>query len=641
MAENVNIKFVLDDGSVVNCESRKGEILLNAARRANVNIDAPCSGNGTCGKCRVKIESGSVKCELTKHISKDAYDDGYRLSCISEIEEDITVYVPASALAYQNNIRVSEFKKDGLSKSFVSLNNMMNEMSTDIADSFSSIEINLVAPSIDDPMADYERIKNSLADEHGVSADDVKISLEALRKLPDILRENDFSLHCLIQKNDEGILVMNIDENHIPIIGLSVDIGTTSVSAMLVDLNSGDILSTGSAGNAQIRYGADVINRLIESTKNNGVERLKKAIVDECLNPLIATLCQEAKISSTNICRATITANTTMVHLLLGVQGNNLRMEPYVPAFFRIDAISGSESGLIVNQSASIVIAPNIGSYVGGDITAGVLSSQIDKKESFSLLIDLGTNGEIVFGNSDFLMACACSAGPAFEGGEITCGMRATDGAIDSCKIDKESLEPSFTIIGDEGQKPIGLCGSGIIDILGELFRCEIINAKGKFIRESDRITIDEWGITTYLIADSSTTENGEPVFINDIDIDNFIRAKGSIFSAIITMLETMDMDIEMIEDVYIAGGIGSGVNVNSAIGIGMLPNLSVEQFHYIGNTSLAGAYAMLISSEAVKHVNEIADNMTYIELSIFPGYMDNFIAACFLPHTDASLFQN
>ena len=640
MSDNYNVIFKLDDGSAVNTDGRKGETILSIARRAGVNIDAPCSGNGTCGKCRVKIESGSVKCEQSKHLSKESFEEGYRLSCVSELEEDVTIVVPASALAYQNSIRVAEFNKDGIEKSFISLKNMMDDYKPNLADVFSCIEVTLEEPSIDDPMADNERLCMMLAQQMGTTSDEITVSLTALKKLPDILRENSFNVHCLIQKCETYAFVMDVDNKPIPLVGVAIDIGTTSVSAMLVNLDTGDILETASAGNAQIRYGADVINRLIESTKKDGITRLKKAIVDECLNPLISRLCADSNLSTDSICRATITANTTMIHLLLGISGNNLRMEPYVPAFFRTKPISGLEAGIKINPSATLVIAPNIGSYVGGDITAGVLSSEIDAKESFSLLIDLGTNGEIVFGNSDFLMACACSAGPAFEGGEITCGMRATDGAIDSCKIDAETLEPTITIIGEENQKPVGLCGSGIIDIIGELFRCDIINAKGKFIKESDRITTDEWGITSYLIVKEEDTDTDEPVVINDIDIDNFIRAKGSIFSAITTMLNTMDMDTSIIENVYIAGGIGSGVDIESAIGIGMLPNLPPEQFHYIGNTSLAGAYAMLVSSEAVERVDNIADGMTYIELSVFPGYMDEFIAACFLPHTDASLFQ-
>ena len=330
-----------------------------------------------------------------------------------------------------------------------------------------------------------------------------------------------------------------------------------------------------------------------------------------------------------------------MEHLLMGINADPLRMEPYIPAFFKTNSLYASDIGVAIHPDAHIIVAPNIGSYVGGDITAGTLVSMIWNRPEMSLLIDLGTNGELVFGNSDFLMSCACSAGPAFEGGDISCGMRATDGAIESCSIDKETMEPSYCVIGEEGQKPIGICGSGIIDVIAELFRCEIISPKGKFIREGKRIRHDKYGMGSYVLAFEAEAGSVRDVEITEVDIDNFIRAKGAIFSAIRTMLSSLDMDISMIEDVYVAGGIGSGINMKNAVTIGMFPDIPLERFHYIGNSSLCGAYAMLISTQAEKKTYEVARNMTYLELSAIPGYMDEFVAACFLPHTDASMFPS
>ena len=284
----------------------------------------------------------------------------------------------------------------------------------------------------------------------------------------------------------------------------------------------------------------------------------------------------------------------------------------------------------------------DIGSYVGGDITAGAFVTMLWNQEPFSLFIDLGTNGEIVFGNSDFMFSCACSAGPAFEGGDISCGMRATDGAIEACTIDAETMEPKLTIVGNEGTKPVGICGSGIIDIISELFRCKIINPKGKFVREGRRVKRDADGMGSYVLAfEGEEAGSSKDVEITEVDIDSFIRAKGAIFSAIRTMLSYCDFDISMIENVYVAGGIGSGINMANAINIGMFPDIPVEMYHYVGNTSLAGAYAMLCSTESERKVYDLAANMTYIELSTIPQYMDEFVGACFLPHTDASLFPN
>ena len=244
-----------------------------------------------------------------------------------------------------------------------------------------------------------------------------------------------------------------------------------------------------------------------------------------------------------------------------------------------------------------------------------------------------------MFGNRDFLMSCACSAGPAFEGGDISCGMRATDGAIESCVIDRDTMQPTFGIIGEAGQKPVGLCGSGIIDTIAELFRTGIINSKGLFVREGARVARDHHGTGRYILAFPEESATGREVALNEVDILNFIRAKGAIYSAIDTLLSAMDMDQSVIEGVYVAGGIGSGINMKNAVRIGMFPNVPLELFHYIGNSSQAGAYAMALSDEAAKKVEEVAKNMTYMELSTHPGYMDAFVAACFLPHTDASRF--
>ena len=330
-----------------------------------------------------------------------------------------------------------------------------------------------------------------------------------------------------------------------------------------------------------------------------------------------------------------------MNHLFAGINADPLRMEPYIPTFFKTNSLFASDVGIEINPDAHIIMAPNIGSYVGGDITAGTLVSMIWNRPEFSLFIDLGTNGELVFGNSDFMMSCACSAGPAFEGGDISCGMRATDGAIEACTIDKETMEPTYKVVGDPGTKPVGLCGSGIIDVISELFMTGIINPKGKFVREGKRVRHDHYGMGSYVIAFEEEAGSVKDVEITEVDIDNFIRAKGAIFSAIRTMLNSLDFDVSMIDDVYVAGGIGSGINMANAVHIGMFPDIPLEKLHYIGNSSLTGAYLMLHSTPAEKKTYELASNMTYLELSTVPTYMDEFVGACFIPHTDTHLFPS
>ena len=274
-------------------------------------------------------------------------------------------------------------------------------------------------------------------------------------------------------------------------------------------------------------------------------------------------------------------------------------------------------------------------------LIAGALTSLIWDKDEFSLFIDLGTNGELVFGNRDFMMSCACSAGPAFEGGDISCGMRATDGAVEAVVIDKDTMEPTLSIVGDAGQKPVGICGSGIIDVIAELYRTSIISAKGQFVREGKRVAHDEHGMGRYILATKDESETGREISITEVDIDSFIRAKAAIFSAINIMLSSLDMDVTVLEHVYVAGGIGSGINMENAVHIGMFPDVDRSLFEYIGNSSLAGAYAMARSDNAVDKVDELASNMTYMELSTNPRYMDEFVAACFLPHTNRELFPS
>jgi len=432
-----------------------------------------------------------------------------------------------------------------------------------------------------------------------------------------------------------------------------VDIGTTTVSAMLVNMETGDVYAKATAGNAQISYGADVINRILEQQKPDGIRKLQRAIVLRTLLPLIYSLCSAISISPENIRLLTVAANTTMNHLLLGVDANSIRIEPYEPKFLSFEPYDPASIGINLALDAKMILAPNIGSYVGGDITAGVLAARIPVKQGgrssalpafsrpeMTLLIDLGTNGEIVFGNEEFLMACACSAGPAFEGGDISCGMRASNGAIEACTIDKDTLEPTLSIIS--GVPPLGLCGSGLIDVVAELFRVGAIDGKGKFTGEhKGAVRFDEHGVGCYVLVFAADSASGVDITITETDIDNFIRAKGAIFSGIMSLLSPLGFTPGDIDDVLVAGGIGSGIDIKNAISIGMLPDLPIEKYSYIGNSSLSGAYQMLVSADAVEKVNEIAGNMTYVDLSTQPGYMDELIAACFIPHTDASLFPS
>ena len=637
------VTFRFESGEDVTTFAQEGENLLEVARQTNVAIDAPCGGNASCGKCKVKLVEGELHSPKTRHISDEEYQGGWRLACVSKITGDVAVEVPDIASAYRSRMKVADLSSKEEIAIFESAKNDIESAGLQMKNSMDILDITMDIPSLDDTMPDNERFVRAVKKTTGASQ--VKLPFQVMTKIARVFRESDFQVRCVVRKDasEKDIFVYDVypKDAEVVIGGLAVDIGTTTVSALLVNMQTGEIIGKTSAGNGQIRYGADVINRIIESMKPGGSEKLQKAVIEETINPMIQQMCRANNFKPEHIYRMAVAANTTMNHLMAGMEGDPIRMEPYIPTFYKTNSFFASDIGIAINRDAHIIVAPNIGSYVGGDITAGALVSMLWNRPEFSLFIDLGTNGELVFGNSDFMMSCACSAGPAFEGGDISCGMRATDGAIEACTIDKETMEPSYHVIGDEGQKPIGLCGSGIIDVIAELFRAGIINPKGKFIREGRRIRHDAYGMGSYVLAFEEEAGSVKDVEINEVDIDNFIRAKGAIFSAIRTMLASLDFDVEMIDDVYVAGGIGSGINMENAVRIGMLPDIPMEKFHYIGNSSLSGAYTMLISRDAERKCYELASNMTYLELSAVPTYMDEFVACCFIPHTDTTLFPS
>ena len=634
--------FTFENGATpVTATAAPGETLLETARAANVAIDAPCSGNGSCGKCRVKLLEGTVEGLQTSHITDEDYAAGWRLSCASKVSSDVTVMVPDIASAYQSRMKTADLSTGEEVAIFTRLEEDLKAAGVDFSNDFMETEVTMEEPTLEDTMPDTERLTMAL--EGALGCDKVCLSYPTVHKLARVLRQSNFHVAVAGTLKDgvfHAMDVRNANEPQ-PMCGLAIDIGTTTVSAVITDLKTGRLLAKGSGGNGQIRYGADVINRIVEQGRKGGVERLQKAIVEETLQPLTRALCASAKVDADRILRCCVASNTTMNHLLLGVDADPVRMEPYIPTFFHWDGLKAGDIRFVANPDAKVVLAPNIGSYVGGDITAGTLTSRIWDKDEFSLFIDLGTNGEIVFGNRDFMMSCACSAGPAFEGGDISCGMRATDGAVEAVTIDRETLEPTLSIVGKEGQKPVGICGSGIIDVIAELYRTSAISAKGHFVRENRRILRDEHGMGRYVLAFSNESDTGREIAITEVDIECFIRAKGAIFSAIHIMLSSLDMDVSVLEHIYVAGGIGSGINMENAVRIGMFPDVDRELFQYIGNSSLAGAYALVLSNAAEEKVHELASNMTYLELSTEPKYMEEFVAACFLPHTNKELFPS
>ena len=617
----------------------KGELLLDVARKADVFIDAPCNGNISCGKCKVKLLNGKVDTEKTRHISDDEIKQGYILACNSKVISDIEVDIPSklSSSMYEMKIEGGGKEKDeaifNRAKKIAKNHNL--KFSINIRKKY--IELN--EPTLDDNISDVDRIERYVRLNLGY--DEIDFRLDILRKIPILLRESGFKITLTYVQKKNKLTIIDIEPGDAgeSLYGIAIDIGTTSVVICLVDLVENTLIDKASSGNAQIKYGADVINRIVFATKKNGLDDLHKAIIHETINPLLNSIYERNNISKNDVISVVASGNTTMASLFLGVYPDYLRREPYIPPFLKSPKIMGENVELDVNPSAYVYIAPNVASYVGGDITSGVLSSGIWSSEDNVLFIDLGTNGEIVFGNQDFMMSCACSAGPAFEGGGIRCGMRASNGAIEKIKINPINFEPKLGIIGES--IPIGICGSGIIDLICQMILTGIIDRRGKIQKDlnTPRVRFDEHGIGEYVLAFKNEYELENDITVNEVDIDNFIRAKAAIYSGASVLLESLGMDFSVIDKVYIAGGIGNSLNIENAITIGLLPDLEREKFEYIGNSSLVGSYLALISKDAKNKLEEIANQMTYVELSVYPGYMDEFVSACFLPHTNIENF--
>ena len=606
----------------------KGDKLLDVARNADIFIDAPCNGNVSCGKCKVRLIKGKVDTEKTHHIKDEEWNQGYILACNTKVIEDIDIEVPSklSSSMYGMKIEGSDNRKDkevfDRAKKIIKENNFKFE--TNIEKTY----IELDEPTLDDNISDIDRIERHIRNSLGYN--EIDFTIDLLRKVPTVIRKDNFKVTITYIKKKNKITILNIESGNTEnkLYGVAIDIGTTSVVVCLVDLYTKEILDKASSGNAQIKYGADVIHRIVYSTKKNGLKELNEAIVEDTINPLLNSIYTKHNIDKDNVVSLVVAGNTTMSSLFLGVYADFLRQEPFIPPFLKSPKLIGKDVRLNINDSAHVFLSPSVASYVGGDITAGVLSSGIWSSEENVLFIDLGTNGEIVFGNKDYMMSCACSAGPAFEGGGISCGMRASNGAIEKVKIDEKTLNPTLTTIGDAD--PIGICGSGIIDLICQMILTGIIDR---------RIRFNEYEMGEYVLAFKEEYNLEQDITVNEVDIDNFIKAKGAIYSGASVLIESLGMDFSVIDKVYIAGGIGNNLNIENSILIGLLPDIEREKFVYIGNSSLVGSYLALISKDAKKKVQEIGTEMTYVELSVYPTYMDEFISACFLPHTNIEQF--
>jgi len=593
-------------------EAKTASPLLEAARLAGVSVETPCGGKGVCRKCLVKIISGKVDVKSGSY--KNSKENHVLICQTNILDEDVTIEILSGLYGEEGKFDdVFDVKK-------------INDFTVNPIVKQIDLQILKAAPL--DGLSDFDRLEKSLKLKFSEIIKSIKIPLEILKTLPLKLRENDGKVKMLYYFENENLNIIDIiNIENTNIYGIAIDIGTTTVTVWIVDLITGKIISRKTDYNAQIECGLDIITRINYAQKN--LNELQSRILNT-INNLIKIISDENKININRIYYASIAGNTTMIHLFLGIIPEYIRLDPYTPAVFKIPVFNAFETGIKININAPVKFAPSVGSYVGGDITAGALCTPLcEDKNEIILFLDIGTNGEILLGNNEFILGCACSAGPAFEGGGIEFGMRASQGAIDCFNISETG---EITIKTIDNAPPVGICGSGIISIVGEMFEKNIIDAAGRFTDKfPDKIKKDKKPYKFYI------TEN---ITISEADIDNLIRAKGAIFSACRTLLNNMGLAFDDIDKIYIAGGFGRYLNIENAKTIGLLPNIPPEKIIYLGNTSIIGAYQILLSEEKGKKVMEIADRITYIDLSNESGYMDEYLGALFLPHTDSDLFK-
>ncbi len=499
-------------------------------------------------------------------------------------------------------------------------------------------EISLTQPSLKDNTADLDRLLKALRKDGAFEA--IACDLSLFRKIPGLLRASDYRGEVLLYEAEGCWHIIDFfpEKKQTSIYGLAVDLGTTTVVLELVDLRSGKSVASATFHNPQIRIGADILSRIhFASSGKDAISKLQAMVVDG-INAQVEKMTGALGCAPEDLVAMSVAGNTTMTHMFLGITPHWICREPYIPAANRFEGIKASDLSLLINPLAPVQVFSNVGSYFGGDLIAGILSSGMGKKSEISLLVDVGTNAEVVIGNNEWLMACAGAAGPALEGGVASIGMMAAPGAIDRVKINHDTNDFTISTIGNAA--PIGICGSGLIDLTAQMFLAGLLDIRGKFVRErcGDRLIYSD-GIPHLKIVPASDSGTGEDLTISQPDIDALIRSKAAMYTILTTITNTVNIPLHSIERFYVAGTFGSYIDPISAITIGMLPDLPLSVYISLGNTSLKGAKMALLSRKAAEEALSIRDRITYLELNVNQEFMNLFSAAKFLPHTDTSLF--
>jgi uncharacterized 2Fe-2S/4Fe-4S cluster protein (DUF4445 family) len=611
-----------------------GTLLTEAAALAGQEIAQPCGGQGRCGRCAVQIQHGDVRRRSTLRLSRADIEQGYALACQAVVENNVSIVIPPQEKIERRLTTDRTAAEVTVPETYDAARDQP----------LRRVTLTLDPPTMTDQSDDWSRVRTALRHETGIDTFDV--SLDVLRGLGTVLREGNWQLTVLLETDtwdrpNGPARLLALWPGHVPadapLWGAAIDIGTTTVTLWLVDLLSGAVKARVAEYNGQIARGEDVISRIIYASKGTGDTELRDLVLDT-INTLLETAAKRTQIAPQEIAKATIAGNSTMIHLLLKLPAETIRRSPFVTGINHPPTLTAADIDLAICPEATVDCLPGVASYVGADITAGVLAAGVDETDPVTLFMDVGTNGETVLGNREWLVTCACSAGPAFEGAGVLHGMRATKGAIEEVWINNDTYEPTFRVIGSV--QPRGMCGSGLIALLAEMFITGVIDKSGnvKLDLPTDRVRSGEHG-GEYVLAWADETATGQDIVITHVDIDNLLRAKAAIYAGVAVLADSVGLPLEMVEQVAIGGAFGQYLNVEKAVQIGLLPDMAWENFHFLGNTSVQGAYRALLNRQVRDQIKAIAERMTYIELSADNRFFEAFTSALFLPHTELSRF--
>lgn len=620
------VRFLPDN---IAARAGAGESLLKAAAGAGIILRGACGGAGTCGRCRVTVLEGEVRGDGARD---HGGPDRTVPACRTYPASDLVVEIPPESRFTEHRVLMEEQRREGLPA----------EAGAEPAPGgplYAEYELELAPPDRADPGDDLGRLKQGLA--RATGGPEPAVPARLVRGLPARLRALDWRLHCGVAHGHEVPRLVEIRApGSAAAPGLAVDLGTTTVVAQLVDPETGDIIGTRGTYNRQAAFGDDVISRIIYAVEEPGGREALRAKALETINGLVAELAAACGVDPRAVKSCACAGNPTMVHLLLGVDPTHLRLEPYVPAANAWPVFTAAEADLDIFPDAPVYLLPGVASYIGGDITGGLVSSGAAAGDAVTLFVDIGTNGEMVLGNREWLIGCACSAGPSFEGVGLSCGMRAAAGAVERVSVSRGGFEVLAGVIGDG--KPVGLCGSGLISALAALLRAGVIDRAGRFAAglETPRLRAGRDG-REFVLVWGAESGHGRDIVLTAADIQTLLRAKAAVFAGIRTLLHAVGGDLGMVDRVLVAGGFGRHLDIGETVAIGMLPDVPAAKFRFVGNSALGGARRALISAAARGMIEETARRITNLELDETTPFMDEFVAAMFIPHTEAGLFPS